>query len=202
MRVNLILESERRSTSPVSLSVVIRTAAGVAILLVMMFVVSLISSYRALNNSVRYVDEEWKRTEPKYKAALQIRGDLEKTTATLKEIQSWRETRLAWGQQMEYLQQVVPPLVQLTEMRVTQDLLVLSNNIPARVFELRLSGRTGSLRSEANVSELREALAGRPPFNAFIESVSIPPGAFRQDPAVKSDRTFEIVCRYFPRPFK
>jgi len=78
---------------------------------------------------------------------------------------------------------------------------VLSNNVPVRVFELRLAGRTGALRSEANVSELREALAGQPPFDVFIENVSIPPGSFRQV-REQSDRTFEIVCKYFPRPFQ
>ena len=103
---------------------------------------------------------------------------------------------------MEYLQQVIPPSIQLTEMRVTHDLLVMSNNVPARVFEMRLSGRTGALRSEANVSEFREALSGQPPFDKFMETVSIPPGSFRQDPATKSDRVFEISCKYIPRPLE
>lgn len=202
MRINLILESERRSASPISLSMVIRAAVGGVTVLVLMLAGSLLTSYRSLNVNVRSASEDWKRTEPKYNAALQRRSDLDKKMATLKELQSWRDTRVAWGKQLMQLQQAISPLIQLTELRVTQDLLVMSNNVPARVFELRLAGRTGTQQSEATVSELREALAGWPPFDTFIETVNIPPGAFRQDPGSKADRTFELVCRYYPRPFK
>jgi hypothetical protein len=38
-----------------------------------------------------------------------------------------------------------------------------------------------------------------PPFDRFVESAVLPAGAFRQDPGVKSDRIFEIVCKYSPR---
>lgn len=196
-----MIDTERRSASPVPLPVVIRIGVGALVVLGLMLGVSLFSSYRALANNVRQAEEEWKRTEPKYKAALQLRSDLANKAATLKEIQSWRQTRIAWGDQLAQLQRIVPSMIQLTELHVTHDLLVASNNVPARVFELRLSGRTGSLRSEANVSELREALSAQPPFDALIETVSIPPGSFRQDPASKSDRTFEMVCKYLPRPF-
>ncbi|MFZ4779869.1 MAG: hypothetical protein ACOYM3_31300 [Terrimicrobiaceae bacterium] len=195
MHVNLMLESERRSASPVSLQMTIRIILGTLAAVFLMVLISVFSTHRALKNSVRYNEDEWVRTEPKYKAALQLRDDLARKTATLKEIQSWRESRIAWGRQLEYLQEVVPSAIQLTELRVTHDLLVMTNNVPARVFEMRLSGRTGALRSEADVSEFRQALSGQPPFDKFMEAVSIPPGAFRQDPATKSDRVFEITCK-------
>ena len=97
---------------------------------------------------------------------------------------------------------MIPPSVQLTEMHVTQELLLTSNNIPSRVFELRLIGRTGAVRSEENVSELQSVLAGQPPFDVLIETAGIPPGSFRQDPVSKSDRVFEIVCKYRPKLFQ
>jgi hypothetical protein len=202
MRVNLMLESELRSASPVSFTMFVRMVAGTGVVLFILLLASLFTSYRALQNNVRYAGESWAQTEPKYIAALQLRSNLTLRAVTLKEIQGWRKTRIAWGGQLESLQTVIPPLVQLTELRVTQDLLVTTNNIAARVFELRLVGRTGALRSEANVSELREALASQPPFDTILESANIPAGSFRQDPVNKTDRVFEIVCKYLPKPFE
>jgi Tfp pilus assembly protein PilN len=202
MRVNLMLDTEMRSASPVSFAMVVRTAMGTTIVLFLLLLASLITSYRALQNNVHYTDEAWKQTEQKYLEALQLRSNLTVKTATLTEIQGWRKTRIAWGGQLESLQKVIPPMVQLTELRVTQDLLVMTNGIPARVFEMRLVGRTGAQRSESNVSELRETLSGQPPFDMAIESASIPPGSFRQDPVNKADRVFEIVCKYIPKPFE
>ena len=202
MRVNLMLDTERRSASPVSLTMILRTLAGTLAMVVLLLVIALFMSYRALQNNVHYTEEAWKQTEPKYLAALQLRSSLTQKASTLKEIQGWRKTRIAWGRQLESIAVVIPGLVQLTEMRVEQDLLLTSNNIPARVFELRLVGRTGAVQSEENVIELRSALDGKPPFNGVIETASIPPGSFRQDPANKADRVFEIVCKFVPKLFQ
>jgi Tfp pilus assembly protein PilN len=202
MRVNLMLDTEMRSASPVSLTMIIRTAAGTLIVLFLLLVLSLFTSFRALQNNVTYTGQAWKQTEPKYLAAVQLRSSLTQKIATLREIQGWRNTRITWGGQFETLETVIPPMVQLTEVIITQDLLLMSNNIPARVFELRLAGRTGAVGSEASVSEIREALVSQPPFDEMIETASIPPGSFRQDPVNRSDRAFEIVCKYRPKLFE
>ncbi len=202
MRVNLMLDVEQRSASPVSLVMVIRTLVGTLILVALLLVTALFTSYRALQKNVSYADAAWKQTQPKYLAALQLRSNLTYKITTLNEIQGWRKTRVAWGKELENIEAVVPSMVQLTELRVAQELLLTSNNIPARVFELRLVGRTGAIRSEENVSELQSVLAGQPPFDTLIETASIPPGSFRQDPVNKADRVFEIVCKCRPKLFQ
>lgn len=202
MHINLILENEQRSASPVTFAMFIRIVAGTLIVLVLLGLFSVYFSYRELQNSVRYCDTEWVQTEPKFLAAQQLRQDLIARSAKLKEIQGWHTTRVEWGRQMDGVQALIPSLIQLTELKVSQDILMLSNNVPARVFELRLSGRTAAPRSEVNVSEFQTALFKVPPFDTFVESVNIPAGAFRQDPLNKTDRVFEIVCKYNPRSFE
>jgi hypothetical protein len=202
MRVNLMLDTEMRSASPVSLTMVVRTLAGALIVLFLLLVISLFTSFRALQNNVTYAGLAWKQTEPKYLEAVRLRSNLTHKVATLREIQGWRNTRIAWGGQLETLKSTIPPMVQMTELIVIQDLLLMSNNIPSRVFELRLAGRTGAVGSEASVSEFREALVSQPPFDKMIEAVTIPSGSFRQDPVNKSDRAFEIVCKYRPKLFE
>lgn len=202
MHINLILETEQRSASPVSLSTLIRIVIATVAIVLSLWLVSVYLSYRELKNSVKYCDVEWAQTEPKFVAAQQLRQELIVKSAKLKEIKGWHTTRIEWGLQMEGLQAVIPPLIQLTEFRVSQDILTLSNNVPARVFELRLSGKTGAARSESNVSAFQMALFKQPPFDSFVEAVNIPAGAFRQNPLNKTDRVFEIVCKYIPRSFE
>jgi Tfp pilus assembly protein PilN len=198
MHINLIFEEEQRSASPVSLRLIIRLAALVVLVLAGVWAFSFYAGYHALQNKQRSVEEEWKKTEPKYKAAVQMRDDLVDRTATLKEIKGWSDSRIAWGTQLRSLQPAVPSVIQLTELRVSQTILSLANNLPARAFEMKISGRTGAARSEVNVVQFMEALK-QPPFTGVIKSAELPPGAFRQDPASKTDRVFEIICKYVPR---
>lgn len=201
MYINLILVNEQRSASFVSPRMVIRLIGGTLGAIVLLTLVSFYTTYRSLQHSVEGTIEDWRRTEPRYKAALQLRTDLAIRNDMFKSITGWRDTRMGWGEQLDALAAVVPARIQLTELTVTHDLFVLSNNVPARVYEMRLAGRTSSAGSEANVSELAGALR-LAPFNEWIDSALIPPGRFRQDPAVKTDRIFEIVCKYKPRRFE
>lgn len=202
MHINLILETEQRSASPVSMTTLIRIVSAALVASLALWLVLVYTSYRNLQVSVKQCEEKWKAMEPTHKATKQLKADLAQKSAKLKELQGWRTARIAWGQQMESLQTITPPMIQLTELRVSHDILVRTNNLPSRVFEMRLAGRTGAARSEVNVSEFQQALFKQPPFNSLVEAVSIPAGAFRQDPINKTDRIFEIVCKYNPRSFE
>jgi hypothetical protein len=166
--------------------------------LIVFWIIMFTIGYRSLKNQVNSLDTEWKSTEPKYKAAIQVRNELAERLETRKALQSWRGARISWGGQLENLGRIVPDVIQLTEIRVSHTVMVVSNNIPGRVFEAKFSGRTGATHSEVNVVQYLEGFKGKP-CSQFIESAILPPGAFRQDPVVKSDRIFEIVCKYYPR---
>ena len=198
MHVNLLLAEEQRSSSPVSMGLVIRLSVITVLVLLVVWVFSFYAEYRVLQNQVLAAEEDWKRTEPKYKAAVQLRNELADRNVTLNEIRGWRDSRIAWGKQLEMLLPAVPAVIQLTELRVSQMVLSLSNNVSARVFEMRITGKTAAPRSEVNVVQFQDALK-QPPFAGVIESAILPPGAFRQDPVAKTDRIFEIICKYVPR---
>jgi hypothetical protein len=63
---------------------------------------------------------------------------------------------------------------------------------------MRITGKTEAPRSEVNVVQFLDAFK-QPSFAGVIESAILPPGAFRQDPVAKTDRIFEIICKYVPR---
>ena len=194
MHVNLLLAEEQRSSSPVSMGLVIRLSVITVLVLLVVWVFSFYAGFRALQNQVHLVEEDWKRTESKYKAAVQLRNELADRNVTLNEITGWRDSRIAWGKQLESLLPAVPAVIQLTELRVSQMVLSLSNNVSARVFEMRITGKTEAPRSEVNVVQFLDAFK-QPPFSGVVESAVLPPGAFRQDPVVKTDRIFEIICK-------
>ncbi len=197
MHINLIYEEEQRSASPVSLWLMVRVVMGAVLFLLIFWVVMFTIGYRSLIHQVDALDSDWKQTEPKYKAALQVRNDLSERNDTLKALQGWRDARIAWGEQLANIEHIVPGVIQLTEIRVTHTML-LTNNIPTRAFEVKFSGRTAAARSEINVVQFLDGLKAKP-FSQFVESAILPAGAFRQDPVVKSDRIFEVVCKYYPR---
>lgn len=198
MHINLIYEDEQRSSSPVSVWLMARVAMSATLFLIVFWIVMFTIGYRTLTRQVATLDSEWKYTDPKYKAAIHMRNELLDRMDTLKALQGWRDARIAWGAQLDSLGSIVPDVIQLTDIRVSQTVLVMSNNIPARVFEAKFSGRTAAARSEVNVVQFQDGFKAKP-FSRFVESAVLPSGAFRQDPVVKSDRIFEIVCKYYPR---
>jgi len=202
MHINLILDTEARSASPVPLNVLIRIIAGALVMLVLLALFSFYSSYRGVQQEVNFAKDDWRKTGPKYEAAIHRRTELAQKNAILKEIGGWRASRLEWGRQLEGLRTAMPDPIQLTELRVSQVVLAGSNNVPARAFEMRLSGRTPAAQAEENVNDLRQALLSKPAFTQCVEAVTIPAGAFRQDPQGKNDRVFELVCKYAQRRFE
>ncbi len=199
MHVNLILDEEIRSSSPVSPGLVVRLSCVIILALGTVWLSSFYSAYYDLRGEVRFLDEEWARTESKYKTATRLRSDLGDQETTLGEILGWRDARIEWGKQLEAVQAVVPAVIQLSDLRVNQSVVAQTGGTFAKVYELRLSGQTPAERSELNVVQLLEGLRG-PPFDRFIESAVLPTGSFRQDPTDKSARAFNIVCKYLPRP--
>jgi len=198
MHVNLIYDEERRSGSSVSLALMIRVMIIALAVLALVGVVSFYSGYRTLQNRILVGIDAWKETEPKYKEAIRIRSELAIEGDVLKEVQGWRTARITWGEQLDHLQAAIPAVVQLTELRVSQTILLISNTIPARGFEMKLSGHTVAEGSEVSVVRLLDSLKDAP-FKEMIESATLPPGSFRQDSINKMDRAFDVVCKYFPR---
>jgi hypothetical protein len=159
---------------------------------------SFFSGYRTLQRQIRWAQDDLKKLEPQHQAAIQTRNDLAAKRSVLEEIQGWQKSRMAWSAQLAALQQITPAAIQLTELRVAQSMVVVSNYVAARAFDLRLAGKT-SESSGASVSALQQSLTAQPPLTGLVDTAVIPPGSFRRDPTLdvsSSGRIFEIVCRY------
>lgn len=198
LRVDLILPAEQRSGSRITLAGLGRVASVTVPLILLVLASSAAMRSRALHRDLDRVSAEWQQTEPRFKAALHLKEEILRRRAVLNEIEAWRKARVTWHQQLSAMQEIVPAEIQLTELKI-DDMIQTVSNKPVRVFKLQLRGRTGGPESEQHVSRLRSALADDPRFNGAIAAADIPPGSFVQDPsptAAKSDRLFQIVCKY------
>ena len=73
MHINLIYEDEQRGASPVSLWLLARVAMGTLAFFMVFGIVMFTIGYRSIKQQVNTLDTEWIYTEPKYKAAIQVR---------------------------------------------------------------------------------------------------------------------------------
>ena len=203
-RVNLILATEQRSGNVITVPMLVRLVAIAIPTLILLGVIVVVWRFKAAENDLQESEGLWKTLEPQYRKAIEVREDLASRRAVMSEIQGWRQARISWHQQLGALQTAIPAEIQLTDLTM-DDLVQIASNKTVRIFRMRMKGKTGGPDAEANVTSLREALATHGVFTQYIENVEIPPGGFGQDPsplAARSDRLFEIVCRYRPREFE
>ena len=203
-RVNLILPTEQRSGSVITVPMLARLVAIAIPTLILMGILVAVWRFKTAESDLRESESLWRTLEPQYITATGMREDLASRRAVMNEIQGWRQARVNWHQQLGALQTAIPADIQLTDVTM-DDLVQIASNKALRIFRMRMKGRTGGADAEANVTSLREALATHGVFTQYIENVEIPPGGFGQDPsplAARSDRLFEIVCRYRPREFE
>ncbi len=204
LRVDLILESERRSGSRVSLALVGRVAAVAVPALAALWVVSMIVQYQRVQGELRHAERTWSRMQAEYDAAVALRTNLVERRALLSEIEGWRRARVDWHAQFEALRRGVPDQVQITDLRM-DSLIQAASNRTVRQAKLQLSGKTGGPEADAHVAGLLSELQQNPVFTNVIRSAEVPRGSFSQDPAptaTKQDRVFLIVCDFGTREFE
>lgn len=199
LRVDLLLDSERRSASPVSVRNLKRALPWLAPLAVALLGGRIAADWMTLNASLRTAELLWKETEPKKAKVLTLRQQADQSEQVLGAMEAWRCTRPSWRQHLEALQRAVRPQMQLETLRIQHTIQQLApDRKPARVFTLSLTGRATGPGAEADVQGLTRDLRDGPILSNFVREVEV---KFDADPRNKADRIFQIECAYRPLPF-
>ena len=205
LHVDLLLPDERRVATPIHPKTLLQIVLVALIVIALFGGASALKSYRVRYNERQIAMARWAKMDVLQKEAAQMGKDLAVCRGIYGELQGWRGTRLPVAEWLERLAVLCPPTVQITDLRMTETAVLGGpKNVPCRRFELRLAGRTGGSQPDRNVRSLQAIFTNQPPFSNAVESVAIPEGSFRQDPAagaLKSDRVFELVIRCAPRVF-
>lgn len=205
LHVDLMLPDERRIVTPLHPKTMLRIALGTLLVLALFWSISAYYGYRARLSERQRVMDRWAVMEVQQQDAARMGKELTACRGIVGELKGWRETRLQVAEWLERLAALCPPTLQLTDLRLSEAAVLGGpKNLPCRRFELRLTGRTGGPQADLNVRSLQAIFTNQPPFSNAVESVVIPAGSFRQDPAAgasKTDRIFELVIRCVPRVF-
>ncbi len=198
LHVNLILSSERRSGSDVSMKFALR--AGLIFLgaLLALGISVLVLGARGARRERMAVEGRQKDLEPVYEAVVQTRADLTKLQALVNLLEGWRTNRLAHSGYLRALQACVPVNIQLTRLTM-QDNLHAGAPEPQRSGSVYLRGRAAGQGADAAVRLLHAALKSRPPFDGLMEDVEVKRFAADAEQADGDVRIFEMEGRFTKR---
>jgi hypothetical protein len=196
LRVDLILESEQRSASLLSLKLLIRIVAALVPLGLLFLVGSQVMEIVVINSEVRGLEAEWKKMGPREKRAWEQAYEYQLNLAVRNELNGWRNSRVNWHEQIVALMQEIPTNVQLQSLSVGHAFQLIDDKVPARLFSIDMKGKAFGTNAESSVRRIERRLTEGPAFSNLTSKVEVP--QFVADTARgadKNDRIFAVTCQ-------
>ena len=208
--VDLLLDEERRTASPINVGMVLRLGAFGLVAVFLLATMFLFIENRDVQIRVSNAKSRWEHLKPQYTALLALRDSLNELRASSRQIESCRRSRLTLGTELAQLQLGVPEDIQLTALRVNQFVgnPKAGGSAATRSYEMRISGKVSEEDPKGNVDRLIAYLSAAS-YTGRVESVVVPNNGFRKENIrisaageTRTDWFFELVCRYRPRSFE
>lgn len=211
LHLNLLKDEERVSPLPVRLRL-LGPLLGVTVLLGCLLGWALLG-YRAhmLAENLQSLEQSALSLKPSHTTILDIRAKLKETHAALGQLGLYERSCLRFGDALTRLPAAVPPEIQFTEIRLALPQPPLTDPKkpalgPTNTLErvsLRIAGRTTGEGATRSVDAFLAALRA-PAYTNLFQSVQVPKGGFRQDPAAQQRQVllFEVACDCLPRRFQ
>ena len=217
LRVDLILPTEQRSASVVSVKSLIRIAAIVVPLVLLIVIAWVVTSLMQTRGELNRLEAQWDEfgaekawgpkkelTPQKVIDARNIKAELNKTLAIEKSLAGWATSRMLWDEQLKGIRKEIPPAlrIQLTKLTVVSTMGV-SSKTPVRANFLTMMGVAYGDNAETSVQTFQKALLNTSSSAGRVVSVEVPQCVDNKAPgANKSDRFFKIDMQYKPRKFE
>lgn len=198
LHVNLILESEIRSSSRVSRKfIVIVVASTVAAILLVSAAFVLFLAHSA-EKSLLFAEQERKQLAPVFAAVNDLKKELAVFQDLTNAISTWGQSRLEYPALFTGLQKIVPDNIQLTRMTLN-DAFATDAGAPTRTVSIYLQGKAIGENAEDDVAKMEKSLVGNPPFDAVMESAKVKHFEAAKNLQQADLRIFDIECRFKPR---
>lgn len=203
LRVDLILPGEQRSASALGLKPVLRVASIILPAAVVLAGLGLSVNVIRLQSEVALLEGRWEQARPRQAKAGAMRKSMTAHRDTLAEITSWRNSRVNWHRQLDALQKLVPPEIQLRSLKVNQSLQMIDKKIPSRTYSFTCSGKATGESAQQHVQGLRSDLLSGEEFSPAMAQVTVSRyAADNTRNADRNDRIFEIRGRFQPSKFR
>ncbi len=201
LRVDLMLDTERRSVSVFTIRLFTRVAAFTGpVFLALVVALSILANLRQ-RATLRELEEHWRILESKRKAAEKLNADVARNRQLWKAIEGWPAARVNFSDYLVGLLREVPPDIQLTSLGLSHDWKPHEGKTLARFYTLRLEGRSVGTNAEENIQAFVHRLKTRPPFAGHFQSVSMRGWADTSAEASRHDRLFSVACVFRPKKF-
>lgn len=198
LQINLILDSEMRSSSTVSLKFMVRVAAvGVPILLGIV-IAGLIIGGRSARQSLRFAEQQKSQLDPVYKSVIGLKYELQECRQMADVLEGWGASRTDWHLLLRQIQGVMPPSIQLLRLTVNETIEQV-NNAPVRTSGMYMKGKVVGERAEDDVQSLDKMLKEKSPFTNLFSKVDVKRFEAAENVADKNIRVFEIECILAPK---
>jgi len=199
LRVDLLLDSERRSGGRIRVRFLVRTAAILVPTIVLGIVFWIFWSFQSQRSKLKADEAYVNRKKPEYKEALRLKGQVARNLAQLAELKALSASRMLWHDQLLGLQKTVHPMIQLTRLRVAERLSV-SAGTPVRINVMTLTGKATGDDPDTIFNRFKRSLEKDAVFEPVMDAVKVTRyDEASQDESGEKVRVFEIECRYKPR---
>lgn len=198
LHVNLLLDSERRSSSRISRKFALKIAAAVAVVSLVVFVTVALTGAHTAKQALLFAEQEKKQLEPVFRTVSDLRQELNDLQNMNNAIATWASSRPDWPALLTGLQAIVPANIQLTRFTVNES-IALVDEVPARVIGLYIQGKAAGEHSETDVQELEKSLREKPPFNEVMELAQVKQFEAAKSAVQQNVRIFNLECRFKPR---
>ena len=203
LRVDLILDTEKRSPSVVNTKLVVRVSSITVPAIIALLVITSVLGNMRLGSKLRQLEIDSQGFKTKSKQSLLVSQQLAANDHVLKALDGWMQSRLKLQDHVEGLIKVVPSDIQLNSFSFSQRILTIpgENNITVRNSSFAIDGKAIGDQSESNLNLLTKRFKTEKPFSDVVQTVSMKVTHDSSPGANRSDRVFNISFQYLPRKF-
>ncbi|MDI6775051.1 MAG: hypothetical protein QME60_06620 [Verrucomicrobiota bacterium] len=201
LRVDLMLDSERRSPGALSLKLAARVSGMVVPAVIALAIVLSVLSGMKGRAALRNTEDTWRGLKQKKEVAEKLSADLTRTRQVWKAIDGWPASRVNFSEQLAGLFEQVPAEIQLMSLNLGHELKPANGVALGRFYAMTLEGKSVGSNAEKNIQLLVSRLKSAAPFAGRFQTVTIRGWADMSATASRDDRLFAITCVYEPKCF-
>lgn len=205
LRVELILDTERRSASLINVKTVIRISAIVVPLLIAAIAAMMAMDYMSVKQKRDILKSQREDQKPTEEKATTLNTQLGQNLALLKEIEGWQNARTSWSVLLLDLQKSAPDKIHFDTLTVQHALTLEAGKSLVRTYGMSLKGVAGGSNPEQDVRQMKEDVRLAASYTNLLDSV---PEIKRFEPLAshtdetKHHRAFTLDLKLKPRKFE
>lgn len=195
LHVNLILDSERRSSSRISSKFIIRSSASVTVVIFALLIAFILIGAQSAKKQLVFAEQEQKQLEPVFKTVNELKQELDVIQNFTNTISVWSRTRPEWPDLLAGLQAIMPPNIQLIRLTMNESFTTVEGT-PARSVSIYLQGKAVGDHSETDVQNLEKSLKEKTPFIGVVDTAKVKQFEAAKIAGQENMRIFDIECRF------